>query len=217
MEIRELPRYSIPEAAGYVRMKPRTLASWVRSRDGQEPLIRRPVPGDPRLSFENLLEAYVLCALRRTVGISMQKIRLGLAYAEEELDIERLLLSEQLRVRKGQLIVETFGRYLNLGAGGQFEIREAVEEYLRRIDFENGLPARLYPVTRARPPLGPTRIVIVPEIGFGKPVTHHHHISTAVIADRFRAGESVSELAHDYDLDDLDVEEALRAETPLAA
>lgn len=66
------PRYSLAQAARYVRISPTTLRSWVMGRtyptaSGSryfEPLILRPVPEDPRLSFSNLVEAHVLRSLR---------------------------------------------------------------------------------------------------------------------------------------------------------
>lgn len=218
MDPREKPRYSVPEVASYVRMKPRTLESWVRSRGDAPPIIQRPVAGDPRLSYNNLIEAYVLNALRKNMRVSMQKIRSGIEWIEGEFEVRRCLLSEQLRTRYGHILFEDQERFYNAGLGGQVEIPEVVREYLRRIDYENGYPVRLYPVTRTDDPTGPQRIVILPDIGFGKPVTKDHFISAAVIADRFRAGEAIEDLAEDYDLSIADIEEAIRTESvPLAA
>jgi len=215
----EIPRYDIPEAAAYLRVKPRTLATWVRGRKSaageSPPLIIRPVPGDSRLSYSNLIEGYVIHVLRKQMKLSLMEIRKGIEYVEKEFGIQRFLLSDQLRVRLGNLLVEEEGRYYNVGrSGGQIEIPEAVEAYLKRIEYRNGFPEGLYPVTRPGHPEGPRRIVILPDVGFGKPVTERNHISAAVIASRFGAGESVSELAEDYELEAEDIEEAIRTERP---
>lgn len=70
---RELPLYSLAEAARHLHLPPATLRSWVFGRtyrlaDGREgfsePLIQLPDPEDSRLSFTNLVEAHVLHALR---------------------------------------------------------------------------------------------------------------------------------------------------------
>lgn len=217
---RDMPRYSVPEVAAYVRVKPRTLSTWIRGRSypaaegaKESPaVIVRPSDQDPRLSYNNLVEAYVLNVLRRHMGIRMADVRRGLQYVEETFDIPRFLLSDKLRVRRGNLIIQALGQYINVGAGGQAEIPEVVMEYLRRIRYEHGFPVGLHPVTRPDHPTGPQRIVILPDVGFGKPVTTRQHISTAVIASRFGAGESVEELADDYQLEALDVEEAIRTE-----
>lgn len=204
-----MPRYDLPEAASYVHMKPATLGSWVR---GDAPVIHRPVDGDPRLSYENLIEAFVLHLLRTRMRVPMADIRAGLATARETFRIDRLLLSPRLRARHGNLLVKSLERYFNVGRGGQGEIPEAVEQYLQRIEYQDGFPVGLYPVTRPDQADGPKRVVIRPSVGFGKPVTRKHHIPAAIIASRFRAGETVTELAEDYDLSTEDVEEALRAE-----
>ena len=69
---RELPLYTIADAARVVRIHPATLRTWVlgRSYDTQggsktwRPLIRRADPKVARLSFTNLVEIHVLSALR---------------------------------------------------------------------------------------------------------------------------------------------------------
>lgn len=69
---REIPLYTVAEAAGYLHLPRATLRSWVDGRtytaSGEERrpprLIERPDPGDDRLSFNNLVEAHVLRALR---------------------------------------------------------------------------------------------------------------------------------------------------------
>jgi uncharacterized protein (DUF433 family) len=215
---RERPLYSVAEIAAYVRMNRRTLATWVSGRGSQPSLIRRPIANDPRLSYNNLIEAYVLNALRKHVGVSMPRIRRGLEYVERSYGIEKFLLSDQLRARRGNLLIEALGELVNVGERGQAEIPEVVSAYLRRIEYRNGLPARLHPVTRTDDPQGPQKIVILPDVGFGRPITTRGHVSVAVIKDRFRAGESIPQLAADYGLDSEDIEEAIRTESvPLAA
>lgn len=207
---REMPRYALPEVAGYVRMKPRTLETWVRGRDGRTAVIRRPRANDPRLSYNNLIEAYVIDVLRRQMRVALSTIRRGIVHLERSHGLERPLLSERLHARPGELIFKELSRYENVGRGGQLEIPEVVEQYLSRVVHQDGLPVRLYPVTRTNSPAGPRRIVILPDVGFGRPVTERHHISSLVIFDRFSAGETTAELAEDYDLRVEDVEEAIR-------
>jgi len=54
-------------------------------------------------------------------------------------------------------------------------------------------------------------------VGFGKPVIAGTGISTAVIASRFNARESVPELAQEYGLTEAQIEEAIRWETRAVA
>jgi len=50
-------------------------------------------------------------------------------------------------------------------------------------------------------------------IAFGSPVLAASGIPTAVIADRFRAGESIVSIAEDTDQTPAEIEEAIRFET----
>jgi uncharacterized protein (DUF433 family) len=59
--------------------------------------------------------------------------------------------------------------------------------------------------------------VIDPRIAFGRPVLVGTGIPTAVVAERYKAGESVDDLAGDYGRDRLEIEEALRCELDVAA
>jgi hypothetical protein len=85
----DVPAYGIAEAARYIKLPPATLRSWVvgRSypkRDGAgyfEPLIQLPQENNSLLSFANLVEAYVLRALRQEHGVSIKDVRAALDYA----------------------------------------------------------------------------------------------------------------------------------------
>jgi uncharacterized protein (DUF433 family) len=59
--------------------------------------------------------------------------------------------------------------------------------------------------------------MINPSLGFGKPVVAGTGISTAVIASRFNARESVPDLAKEYGLEPKQIEEAIRWETRAVA
>jgi uncharacterized protein (DUF433 family) len=101
---------------------------------------------------------------------------------------------------------------VNISQLGQLAIRKFLEAYLRRVERdETGIVARLYPFTRKRAPDDPTVIVIDPRISFGRPVLVGSGIPTAVIAERYKAGESVDELADDG-RKRLEIEEAIRCE-----
>jgi hypothetical protein len=75
----EKPRYSIARAAHYLHISPSTLRSWVRGRDypvkgGVEhwrPLIK----AADLVSFNNLIEAYFLRALRVDHKMKMPAVR----------------------------------------------------------------------------------------------------------------------------------------------
>ena len=96
-------------------------------------------------------------------------------------------------------------------------IRRQHGHHLERIVWGNdGTPTKLFPFTRKRRPDDPKIIVIDPTLSFGRPVLAGTGIATAVIAERYKAGESISALARDYGRKDLDIEEAIRWELSAA-
>jgi uncharacterized protein (DUF433 family) len=224
---KELPRYTLREAARYLGMSRATLQSWVAGRSypvagGRrrwQGLIRRPDPDDPRLSFANLIEAHVLNALRKQYSVRMPAVRTALEYAREKLGVERILLSPQLRVATGNVFLRHLDALVNVGRGGQKAMPEILNAYLERVQWDlAGLPARMFPWTRSDHLDAPRLVAIDPRIAFGRPVVERKAIKTSVIAERFRAGESIAEIAADYDLEAFEVEEALRYEAlPTAA
>ena len=71
------------------------------------------------------------------------------------------------------------------------------------------MPSRLFPFIQRAYLDAPKVIVIDPYISFGRPVIQRKGISTAIIADRIDAGESVENLTEDYNLDSWEIEEAI--------
>lgn len=160
------------------------------------------------LSFSNLIEAHVLRSLRTVHGVPLLHVRKALAYAERELKFDQLLLREELRTAGGQLFLDRYGELMNLSASGQLAVRKVFEAHLTRIEWGRHRAVRLYPFlvsesADAKP------VVIDPLISFGRPVVSKAFVSTRSIVDRIDAGETVEDIARDYDLTREEVEEAV--------
>ena len=118
------------------------------------------------------------------------------------------------------MFIREFGQLVNLSQRGQLAMKEVLDAFLQRVDVdEAGVALRLYPFTRpGHPELQPRFIVIDPRMCFGRPSIVGTGIPTEILAERFKAGESVGELAADYRLGLELIEEAIRCEaTALAA
>ena len=76
---------------------------------------------------------------------------------------------------------------------------------------------KLYPFVMERKPGEPRLILINPAVGFDKPVIAGTGISTAVVASRFNARESIGDLASEYGVEPRKIEEAIRWEQTTAA
>jgi len=224
---RDVAMYGLPEAAHYLHLPVATLRSWVDGRsyrlaDGgrgfSERLIERPDPGDSRLSFNNLVEAHVLRALRVEHQVSMNHVRRALDYAEKEFGIDRLLIRKELLAAPGELFLQEYGRLLSLSRSGQFAIEQILEAFLRRVVRDpKGLPVRLYPFTSPGTIEDRRVVAIDPRISYGRPSIERKGISTAILVERLNAGESIQELADSYDLTAEEVAEAIVYESARAA
>ena len=100
-------------------------------------------------------------------------------------------------------------------------MKEILRAYLRRIERdENGLAKQLFPFTRIASDgkaNDPKIVAINPRIAFGKPVIAGTGIPTSIIAERYKTGESISEIADDYRRKLIEIEEAIRCEFELQA
>ena len=222
-DIRAMPCYSFPEAAHYLRIPVTTLRSWVRGRkyptsEGDQffqPVIELPDDSQNLLSFINLVEIHVLDAIRCDHRISLHKVRVAIDFIKEELASDHPLAYHKLETDGLDLFVEEYGQLINVSQAGQLVLRKLLQAHLRRIDRDSaGYALRLYPFTRKRLQLieEPKAIVIDPRISFGRPVLAGTGIPTAIIAERYKAGEAIGALADDYGRPTLEIEEAIRCE-----
>ncbi len=226
---REMPAYGILEAAHYLRLPPSTLQDWVKGRSYptekgprfSAPLIPLPprAQGDPlALSFFNLVEAHVLGALRREHRVSMAKVREALTFLERHFPSPHPLADQQFETNGADLFIEIYGGLLNVNQDGQLAMRDLLRMHLSRIERDAaGVPVKLYLFTRPPSVDAPKVIAINPYVAFGRPVVMGTGIPTAVIAERYKAGESIEDLVYDYDLASQAIQEAIRCELALQA
>jgi uncharacterized protein (DUF433 family) len=220
------PAYSTAEAAHYLRMPEGTLRSWlvgrlytVRGRPKRsQPLIQLDDRTGQYLSFINLVEAHILAAIRRRQGVKLPKVRSALGYVKRQYQIDRPLIDQSFQTDGLDLFVERYGDLINASREGQQAMKEIVSVYLKRIERDaKGLPIKLYPFTRdtesdATPESDPRVVVMTPTVSFGQPVIAGTGIPVSAIYERYKAGDSVAELARDYRLDTSAIEEAIRCE-----
>jgi uncharacterized protein (DUF433 family) len=215
---RNVAAYSIAEAARYLKIAPTTLRSWVAGREYPKqkgaglflPLIVVPQEHPPQLSFHNLVEAYVLRALRTQHGVSIDAVRKAIDFAAKAYDIGRLLLSPELRTDAGDLLLDKYGELVNLARSGQLAMKKILEVYLKRVEWDQAdMPTRFYPFVTSDALEDRKIIVIDARRSFGRPIVARRGVSTAVIVDRVDAGESIEDIATDYDLERGEVEEAI--------
>lgn len=214
----DLPAYSLARAGQIVRLPPSTLRLWACGAGEHKPLFKPAVHSPTTLSFLNLVEAFVLASMRRVHGVSMQRVRRALNFVAEELDVSRPLVHTRFRTDGVALFVHHAGKLLEVPDKGQELLQHVLDASLQRIDWGGDVAERLYPWVRADLDAPqPRSIVVDPRRGFGQPVIAGTGIQARIVAERYRAGESVATLAADYDVAVEKIEDAIRCETREAA
>lgn len=222
-DFRETPLYTAAEAAHYLRVPVSTVRAWAfgqgQRKDGGrrfKPVIALASRQGRLLSFINLVELFVLSAIRRRHGVALPQVRKALDYLKKSFPSPHPLADHEFQTNGVDLFAKKFGEYLNLSRDGQIEIKELIEARLRCVmRDEAGLPLKLYLSPRADNERG--IVVIDPRLGFGRPVIEGTGIRTEVIVGRFSAGETIDSIADDYGCSRAEIEEIVRSELPLAA
>lgn len=200
---RTAPLYPIAEAARIVQAPRSTLRGWLPrySEDG--------------LSFLELLEAYTIQTLRSRHQLPMRSIKRAVQFLRKETGSPYPLALEGLGFETdgSELFITQLGKLVSATAHGQMAMRQVLKAFLKRVEYdERGLGTRFYPFTRDFRTDSPRLIVVDPQLNFGRPCLTSHAISTSMIARRYKAGESATELASDYSCGRNEIEEAIRAE-----
>lgn len=219
---RSQPAYSIAEVSHYLSVPPGTIRYWSTGQGSYAPLIEVPARDPVLLSFLNVVELHVLSAIRRKHTISMPKVRAAIEYLQEHSsnDHDRIhpLIAKQLETDGLDLFVDHYGQLVNISRAGQTAIRDVMQSALKRIERDTrGIPIRLFPFTRNQLNNSPALVVMDPRISAGRPVITGTGLATEIIAERYKAGDSIRDLAKDYDRKPSEIEEAIRCELKTAA
>ena len=211
---RDLPTYSLTEAAQYLTIPASTIRYWSAGRDGVSDALISAAQRTPlALSFRNLVELHVLGAIRRRFAVSMPSVRKSLTYVRKQFNVDRPLLAYEFETDGVHLFVQHYGQLINATLDGQAEMRDVLAASLRRIERDDhGFPIRLFPFTRNAIENAPRLVVIDPEVSFGRPVIAGTGIATGEVAARHKAGETIVQLAADYGRSLEEIDEAVRCE-----
>jgi uncharacterized protein (DUF433 family) len=216
-DIFNTPTYPVTDAARYLHIPVGTLRSWLHGRsyttkNGKQsfsPLIQLPSSDLPQLSFTNLVEAHVLRVIRESYEVKLDKVRTALDYMSQALDTNHPLVMKRFQTDGVDLFIDQMDKLVNVSRAGQFGMREALKNLLTRIEWDaNGLANRLFPTT------GNDKIIFLdPSIRFGKPVIASKGVPTDIIAELYNAGDSIEDIADEYDCTILQVTTAIHFES----
>jgi len=216
------PLYTFAEAARYLHIPTSTVRAWSLGREyatseGKrmfEPVIHvaPAAAAKPRLSFAHLIELYVIRSLREQHSVKLGDIRTAIEYAERKLNIPRLLIHPKLQTIGGDLLIDYYGELISLNRSGQIALRAILKDALKRVNWEDEIPARLFLYVPQREEK--KSVFVDPRIRYGKPVVAG--VETKVITARIDAGETLEDLARDYAIPLDAITDALVFEASLA-
>lgn len=211
-DIRTLPTYTIPEAATFLAIRPRTLFSWY---EGKNPILK--ASGNYGLihlvSYRDLEEAYRVYLLRERFHFSLQFLRRSMGNARKMFRSQHpLQRADAIKECLNDLVYDKPARGKNprtvtsLGRKpGQQMVREVADLFAERIVAGKFI----FPWRFAASDHQSRPVSMNPNIMSGRLVVAGTRIPVTVIRGRRRAGERTEEIARDYGLDREIVEKAL--------
>jgi len=214
-DLRDLPLYSIPEAATFLAIPRRTMRVWFR---GDRKLFTP--AGDYRthslLSFKDLSEAYIVHILREVHGLSMSSIRHAIEALRKEsksrnpltLDIKlfakHLILDRPPRGLRGREAVD-------LSNSRQLALTEVIDLFGQRIlQDATGKPIALYPWRMFVQDHESRPLSIDPEVMSGKLVVFGTRIPASAVLGMKLSNRTTEDIASNYRLDTEAVTKVLR-------
>jgi uncharacterized protein (DUF433 family) len=213
--------YTLPDAARLLGLPLARIGAWVRGTaevSGHRHLPAGPFPSraegrDRYVNFYTLIELFTVAELRR-LGVSMKTLKANRTELSERFSTAypfalRGLLTDGRRLLKelGEQVL------LELGSGGQSAFEAVVTPFCHRLDFDasSDLASRYFPLGRKIP------VIVSPAHAFGRPVIAGTNLPTETIASLVRGGESLDDIAAEYQLSREEVDHAWRFEERRAA
>lgn len=205
-----LPAYTVQDAARYAGISAQTVAYWHYRVGSLGPALPGKERGKP-LSYLQLLEVAMVATFRR-IGLSLQRIRRAREYAAQMFNSEFPFAELRFKTDGFHLLMDLqanepdaeLGRLVVADAHGQMAWQKLVAERFLEFDYEHDLALRWHVAGPGSP------VLIDPRISFGAPVVRG--IPTWVIKGRWNAGESVDDIEKDFNLEKVEVVQALNFE-----
>lgn len=221
--ILNMPAYSVTDAAGYLRIPLATLRSWLNGRTYStktgsqtfEPLIQRPDPALPQLSFTNLVEAHILRIIREIHRVKLARVRKALDYISHQFDTQHPLVMKKFQTDGIDLFVDQMDALINVSRSGQLAMRETLKHLLTRVEWDaKGVASRFFPIlTEPTFALPDDRLIFLdPAVRYGKPLIAGKGVPTEIVTELYDAGDSIEDIANEYDCTPLEVKTAIQFE-----
>jgi len=205
-QLNEAPNYGLTEAAMILRLNTKVVRNWIK-----EGVINVDRKG---LSFVNILELHILKGLRKETQLPMQRIRRALEEYGQTESTAHPLLDTRLETDGVHMFLHEGDEYFNLNRSRQMGIPQILSVYLKRIDRLKNGELIYFPFIAGETADEPRTIQMSPRVAFGRPVLAETGITADIIVGRFRARDTVAELAEEYGVPAAMIEDCVRWELP---
>jgi uncharacterized protein (DUF433 family) len=211
------PLMTPKEVARHLRIPESTLYDWLAETADGAPLVHRVDAerrGRPSVPFVAIVEAFVLRSLR-DLGLSKRKIRDAAGEVRRSFDTPFALATRRIATDGIDIFVHYADDDVARVGDQQLPIRELIGNYLHYIswDADDEIAATLR--LRQYPDIAP--VVIDPRFGWGAPVVESTKVPVDAVVDLWFAGESLDDVAFEYDMTRDQVEAICRAAASTAA
>ena len=212
--------FTLREAAGYLDVPKSTIHAWARPATGEPLITVFPRRGaQATVPFIGFAEAYVLAAFRRA-GVPLQRIRPAVDALAQNIGLEHALASKRLYTDGAEVLYDYAAERdeddlleLVVVRTGQYQFSEVVRDYLKRITYgSDGWASRVRLPSYQR-----ADVVVDPQVAFGLPLVVHGGARVEDLVDRFVAGDTLADIAFDFDVPPDEVEDVIRVATRTAA
>lgn len=208
VDVFRTPLLTARDTARFLAMPESTLDRWLATPT-EHPLVHGVVPekrGWPRIPFVGIVEAYVLRSLR-DLGLPLRWIEDAARLVREEFDDPYALARQRLATDGVAVFVRMADESLVQAHDRQIAIRDVLDHHLDYITWDSaGDPGRLR--LPGYPP--DADVIIDPGFGWGGPVLADSKVSVEAIVQTWRAGETITGIAEEYELPALTVEHVLQ-------
>jgi uncharacterized protein (DUF433 family) len=191
--------YRVTEAARYARTTKETIGNWQRIR-GDRPAAISQRGEREGLSYLQLIEVGVVAAMRKS-GVTLKKIREAREYLRKEFENEYPFAHYRFKT-DGKVLVMDYDqivaadkeKLIELNENGQLAWNDILSGLLHEFEYDSGIGT----VLRWRVAGYDSPVRLDPRIAFGAP--HVNGIATWVLRERWKSGESLADIAEDYEL-----------------
>jgi uncharacterized protein (DUF433 family) len=213
--------YTIEQAAHLADISPGTIRNWLYGAKMPDGYKMSPVfgpkakpPDGLAVSFLELSELIIAAQFRKR-KIKLPRIRearnfavqeTGLAYPFAHLDLDSV--GGHILARFEEIYPRAGGEpsFVVLSSPGQYVLPGIVQEQIKRFEYDDDdhFASRWHPYGVGVP------VVVDPHYAGGRPTIAGSNVSVDIIRKRWKAGEKVAYIAHDFQLRRADVEAVLQ-------